>query len=199
MSIEGIALVLRNLRSRLDLDQAVTACQTGSTGPSRGAGCVADLDAYDQALVSAAAMVDVPLPPPPEGERRFSAEQRAQVEADLVAAGVDLQGGDQEPGGIESTMDLPSTSLQAPFSAGEPTRTSAGGAAEDLRRLLGAPEPADCPADTPPGPSLAQPGVGRSNGRALWRCEHCGWEGTAWVRPECPRCYTMSTQALRWV
>lgn len=106
---------------------------------------------------------------------------------------------DQRQGGFESPPDRSSTPAPEPGAAGELATTSAGGAAEDLRRLLGAPEPADCPADTPPGPSLPPTGVGRSNGRALWRCEHCGWEGTAWTRPECPRCYTMSTQALRWV
>lgn len=71
-------------------------------------------------------------------------------------------------------------------------------AAEDLRRLLGAPEPADVPLDTPPGPHLAAP-EGLTRGRALWRCEHCGWELEAWVRPQCTRCHTMSTQAIRWV
>lgn len=76
--------------------------------------------------------------------------------------------------------------------------SSAEAAAGDLRRLLGAPEPDDAPTDTPPGPPLAVP-EGNTTGRALWRCEHCGWENEAWVRPQCPQCYTMSTQAIRWI
>lgn len=76
--------------------------------------------------------------------------------------------------------------------------SSAGAAADELRRLLGAPEPADCPTDTVPGPPLPPPKHGRVNGRAVWQCEHCQWEGEGWVRPECPRCHTMSTQAVRW-
>lgn len=80
---------------------------------------------------------------------------------------------------------------------GRPT-SSAAEVADELRRLLGAPEPADCPTDTPPGAPLPEPPAGSVNGRAVWRCEHCSWEGEAWVRPQCPRCYTMSTQAVRW-
>lgn len=71
-------------------------------------------------------------------------------------------------------------------------------AADELRRLLGSPEPADVPADTPPGPALPAP-EGKTLGRAVWRCEHCGSEYEAWVRPQCPECFTMSTQAIRWV
>lgn len=76
--------------------------------------------------------------------------------------------------------------------------TPAAEAADELRRLLGAPEPADVPIDTPPGPALPAPD-GMTLGRAVWRCEHCGWEYEAWVRPQCPECFTMSTQAIRWV
>lgn len=82
--------------------------------------------------------------------------------------------------------------------AGEQPKRSAAEVTDELRRLLGAPEPDDCPTDTPPGPPLPQPVAGSANGRALWRCEHCDWEAEAWVRPQCPRCYTMSTQAIRW-
>lgn len=77
--------------------------------------------------------------------------------------------------------------------------SSAAEAAEALRVLLGAPAPADSRADTPPGDPLPRPEAGRTAGRARWRCEHCGWETEAWVRPECARCYTMSTQAIAWV
>lgn len=80
----------------------------------------------------------------------------------------------------------------------EPT-PSASEAAEELARLLGASSPGNGPIDTPPGPPLPDPGHHRTNGRARWRCEHCGWEVEAWVRPECSRCYTMSTQAIAWV
>lgn len=188
MSLEGIALVLRNLRGRLDPEQAISGAASGATWPSPVAECVADLDAYDQALVSAAGMLEVPLPSPPPGDRRFTPDQRAQAEAGLVDAGVDLRGErlDGEPD-------------REPHVEGDAPLTTAGAAAESLRRLLGAPEPGDSPADTPPGPPLPQPGIGSSNGRALWRCEHCDWEAAAWVRPECPRCYTMSTQAVRWL
>lgn len=82
--------------------------------------------------------------------------------------------------------------------SGERRARSAAEIADELRHLLGAPEPEDSPADTPPGPPLASPAAGPINGRAVWRCEHCAWEGEAWVRPQCPRCYTMSTQAIRW-
>ncbi len=82
--------------------------------------------------------------------------------------------------------------------AGDPPARSAGEAADDLRRLLGVPEPEECPTDTAPGPPLPPPAAGLVNGRAVWGCEHCDWEGEAWVRPQCPRCYTMSTQARRW-
>ena len=76
---------------------------------------------------------------------------------------------------------------------------SAAEAAEALRILLGAPAPGEGPTDTPPGPPLADPGTGYTSGRARWRCEHCGWETEAWVRPQCDRCHTMSTQAVSWV
>lgn len=79
----------------------------------------------------------------------------------------------------------------------EPSPT-ASEASDELRRLLGAPEPGDVPTDTPPGPALPVP-EGLTRGRAVWRCEHCAWETEAWVRPQCPHCYTMSTQAVRWV
>jgi rubrerythrin len=79
-----------------------------------------------------------------------------------------------------------------------PQAQTAAEASDELRRLLGAAEPADVPTDTPPGPPLEAPD-GLTRGRAVWRCEHCGWEGEAWVRPQCPHCYTMSTQAIRWV
>ncbi|HWH34994.1 MAG TPA: hypothetical protein VNT56_06680 [Acidimicrobiales bacterium] len=76
--------------------------------------------------------------------------------------------------------------------------SSAARAADELRHLLGAPDPLDAPADTPTGPPLPAP-EGHTTGRAVWRCEHCGGEQEAWVRPQCPTCYTMSTQAIRWV
>lgn len=79
-----------------------------------------------------------------------------------------------------------------------PIHPTASQASDELRRLLGAPEPGDVPTDTAPGPALPAP-EGSTRGRAMWRCEHCGWEGEAWVRPQCPQCYTMSTQAIRWV
>lgn len=79
----------------------------------------------------------------------------------------------------------------------EARKPSASEASDDLRRLLGAPEPGDVPTDTPVGPPLPKP-TGRTTGRALWRCDHCGWEAEAWVRPQCPHCYTMSTQAISW-
>ncbi|MDP8954621.1 MAG: hypothetical protein M3N37_06850 [Actinomycetota bacterium] len=79
----------------------------------------------------------------------------------------------------------------------EPT-PNASEAAEELARLLGA-AAGNPPSDTPPGAPLPDPGPGRTVGRARWRCEHCGWEVEAWVRPECAQCYTMSTQAVAWV
>jgi len=82
-------MVLRNLRSRLDLDRALA---TGDDGPWALPlrECTADVDAYDQALVSAAAMLDVAVPPPAPGPRRFDIDQRRRLEAALEAAGVEL-------------------------------------------------------------------------------------------------------------
>lgn len=84
-------MVLRNLRGRLDVDRAsASGSVDGSAWPVPLRECTADLDAYDQALVSAATMLDVALPPQPPGDRRFDAEQRRQVERALVTAGVEL-------------------------------------------------------------------------------------------------------------
>lgn len=83
-------MVLRNLRSRLDVDRALAAPHDESAWPLPLRECTADLDAYDQALVSAATMLDVAVPPQPPGDRRFSAEQRRQVEEALTGAGIDL-------------------------------------------------------------------------------------------------------------
>jgi hypothetical protein len=90
MSLQGVTMVLRNLRSRLDLDRALAAAGDDSAWPLPLRECTADLDAYDQALVSAATMVEVDLPPQPPGERRFDPDQRRQVERGLAAAGIDL-------------------------------------------------------------------------------------------------------------
>jgi hypothetical protein len=96
VSIEGLAAVLRGLRARVDPQRALAATATGAVWPSPEAECIADLDAYDQALVTAAEMLEVPLPPPPvEGERRFTLAQRAEVESGLRQAGVEVT----EPGG----------------------------------------------------------------------------------------------------
>ena len=84
-------MVLRNLRGRVDFDRASTAAAADeSEWPVPLRECTADLDAYDQALVSAATMLELALPPQPPGDRRFDGEQRRQVERDLVSAGVDL-------------------------------------------------------------------------------------------------------------
>lgn len=83
-------MVLRNLRSRLDLDAAVEAGGRESSCPGFGRECVADLDAYDQALVSAALALGVALPSPPPGERRFDPAQRRAVEEGLAGAGLDV-------------------------------------------------------------------------------------------------------------
>lgn len=83
-------MVLRNLRGRLDLDRASAAGDDASPWPVPLRECAADLDAYDQALVSAATMLELPLPAQPPGDRRFDTEQRRHVERALVAAGVDL-------------------------------------------------------------------------------------------------------------
>ncbi len=90
MSIEGVTMVLRNLRGRLDLDRAVAAGVRESACPGLGVECVADLDAYDQALVSAATQLEVALPPPPPGDRRFDPERRRAVEIALAGAGIDV-------------------------------------------------------------------------------------------------------------
>lgn len=91
MSIEGLAAVLRGLRARIDTDRAMAAATSGAVWPSPEAECIADLDAYDQALVTAAEMLDVPLPAPSAGDdRRFTPAQRAQVEAGLGEAGVEV-------------------------------------------------------------------------------------------------------------
>lgn len=90
MGIEGLAAVLRGLRARIDPERALAAAAAGVTWPSREAECIADLDAYDQALVTTAEMLEVPLPPPPEGERRFTPAQRTEVEAALRAVGVEV-------------------------------------------------------------------------------------------------------------
>ena len=85
-----MTLVLRNLRGRLDVERASAAAHDESAWPVPLRECTADLDAYDQALVSAATLLEVALPPQPPGERRFDTEQRRQVERALVAAGIDL-------------------------------------------------------------------------------------------------------------
>lgn len=90
MSIEGLAGVLRTLRARVDPERALAAAASGAAWPSRDAEGIADLDAYDQALVTAAEMLEVPLPSPPGGDRRFTPAQRGQVEAGLRDAGVDV-------------------------------------------------------------------------------------------------------------
>ena len=93
MSIEGLAAVLRGLRARVDCERALAAAAAGAVWPSSEAECIADLDAYDQALVTAAEMLEVPLPPAPEGDRRFTPAQRSEVEAGLRQAGVDVADG----------------------------------------------------------------------------------------------------------
>lgn len=90
MGIEGLAAVLRGLRSRIDPERALAAAAAGVTWPSSEAECIADLDAYDQALVTTAEMLEVPLPPSPGGERRFTPGQRTEVEAALRDAGVEV-------------------------------------------------------------------------------------------------------------
>ncbi|MBW3547392.1 MAG: hypothetical protein KY452_04540 [Actinobacteria bacterium] len=90
MGIEGLAAVLRGLRSRVDPERALAAAAAGVTWPSSEAECIADLDAYDQALVTTAEMLEVPLPAPPEGDRRFTPAQRTEVEAALRHAGIEV-------------------------------------------------------------------------------------------------------------
>lgn len=91
MSIEALAAVLRGLRARVDTERAMAAAASGAVWPSPDAECIADLDAYDQALVTTADMLEVPVPPPSAADdRRFTPAQRAQVEAGLRAAGVEL-------------------------------------------------------------------------------------------------------------
>lgn len=90
MGIEGLAAVLRGLRARVDPERALAAAAAGAVWPSSEAEGIADLDAYDQALVTAAEMLEVPVPPPPEGDRRFTPAQRAVVEAGLREAGVEV-------------------------------------------------------------------------------------------------------------
>lgn len=90
VGIEGLAAVLRGLRSRIDPERAVAAAAAGVTWPSSDAECIADLDAYDQALVTAAEMLEVPLPSAPEGDRRFTPAQRTEVEAGLRDAGIEV-------------------------------------------------------------------------------------------------------------
>jgi hypothetical protein len=81
------AELLRSLRRRLDAFEAVEA-------PS-GAEIAAwelDLYAYDEALVTAADVLDVPVP---EGARDdLTPEHRAMLEAGLAAAGLDVRGGE---------------------------------------------------------------------------------------------------------
>jgi hypothetical protein len=91
VSVEGLAAVLRGLRARVEPERALAAAASGAVWPSPEAECVADLDAYDQALLTAATMLEVAVPAPrPDGDRRFTLAQRAQVEAGLREAGVDV-------------------------------------------------------------------------------------------------------------
>ncbi|MDP8987441.1 MAG: hypothetical protein M3N11_03745 [Actinomycetota bacterium] len=97
MGIEALAAVLRGLRSRVDPERALAAAAAGAVWPSAEAERIADLDAYDQALVTAAEMLEVPLPPPPKGDRRLTPAQRAEVEAGLRQAGVEVIEGGHRP------------------------------------------------------------------------------------------------------
>jgi hypothetical protein len=76
---------LRTLRARLDA--------AGLRGSSAGADPDAfelDLYAYDHALIVAADLLDVAVPPGARGE--MSAEQRVELEAGLASAGLDVRG-----------------------------------------------------------------------------------------------------------
>ncbi|MDP9070906.1 MAG: hypothetical protein M3N68_06415, partial [Actinomycetota bacterium] len=61
------------------------------TWPTKVAEWSADLDTYDETILALADMLQLPSPVPPGARPRLLAEDRALLEQDLAAAGVDLR------------------------------------------------------------------------------------------------------------
>jgi len=84
-----LAADARTLRRRLAEYRS-----TSETWPTKVADWTADLDAYDELLVTIAEMVGVPSPVPDGARRRLLLEDRVRLEEQLAEAGLDVRRAD---------------------------------------------------------------------------------------------------------
>jgi len=87
MTIESVAAQLRPLRARIDAQAA-----NAHSWPTKEEELAADIDRYDRRLLKAAAMLGLDVPPTRHREQfLLHDEERAQLEADLARAGLDVR------------------------------------------------------------------------------------------------------------
>lgn len=87
MSIESVAVQLRNLRTRIDAQRA-----NQHSWPTKEEELAADIDRYDRRLIKAAAMLGVTTPASRRREQFLLSEpDREQLEHRLAESGLDVR------------------------------------------------------------------------------------------------------------